>query len=160
MSAASAFACRRCGQCCRGEGGIVADERDQQRLCAYLGAARETFLAAYTVERSGKVFLTVGADGNCVFFEAGCGVHPARPDICRAWPFFRGNLIDAVSFALSKDSCPGIEQGASHAAFARQGAAYLQARGLVKSSQAGAAEALKLSPAMLAAMLKADPDDA
>jgi hypothetical protein len=160
MSEPGAFACRRCGQCCHGEGGIVLDGRDQERLAAHMGLGREEFLAGYTVARAGKVLLTVGAGGDCVFFQAGCGVHPARPDICRAWPFFKGNLIDAASFELSRDYCPGIAPGASHAAFARQGAAYLRGNGLVKSGEPGAAEALKLSPALLAAMLEADPDDA
>jgi len=160
MSEASTFNCRRCGHCCHGEGGIVLDGRDQARLIAHLGLGREEFLAAFTVPRAGKVFLTAGAGGDCVFFDQGCGVHAARPDICRAWPFFKGNLIDAASFELSQDYCPGIDPDSSHAAFARQGAAYLRGNGLVKSSEPGAAEALKLSPAALAAMLEADPDDA
>jgi hypothetical protein len=160
MSETAAFNCRRCGHCCHGEGGIVLDDRDQARLTAHLGLGRAEFLAAFTVARAGKVFLTVASGGDCVFFEAGCGVHAARPDICRAWPFFKGNLIDAASLELSRDYCPGINPRATHAAFAKQGAAYLRGNDLVKSSEAGAAEALKLSPAELAAMLEADPDDA
>lgn len=160
MNRPLAFTCRRCGHCCHGEGGIVLDGRDQQRLIEHLGLTRGEFLARFTVARAGKLLLTVAPGGDCVFFEAGCGVHAARPDICRAWPFFKGNLIDAASFELSQDYCPGINPEASHAAFAKQGAAYLQDAGLVKSAQADAAEALKLSPAQLAAMQEADPDEA
>lgn len=63
----------------------------------------------------------------CLFFEAGkgCAVHPARPDVCRAWPFFRGNLVDGVSFDMAKEDCPGIRREASHEDFAREGFRYL-----------------------------------
>ena len=72
-------------------------------------------------------------DGCCVFYQDGCGIHPARPDVCRAWPFFRANLIDAASFAMAREDCPGIDPEASHETFARQGEAFLQSQGLVRA---------------------------
>ncbi len=108
---------------------------DIDRLCRHLGLPKERFLAESAENASGKYRLKSRPDGYCVFFVEGhgCGVHPARPDICRAWPFFRGNLIDAVSWEMAQDFCPGINGNVSHAQFVRQGLAYLREHGLSRS---------------------------
>lgn len=121
------FSCRRCGKCCEGRGGIVVGPRDLPRLCAYFNLAADEVLARYTEIIGGKPTLKCGEDGFCLFFRAGqgCSIHPARPAVCRAWPFFRGNLVDEVSFAMAREDCPGISREASHAEFAREGFRYL-----------------------------------
>lgn len=121
------FSCTRCGKCCEGRGGIVVGPHDLPRLCAYFGLPADEVLARYTENIGGKPVLKCGEDGFCLFFEAGkgCAVHPARPDVCRAWPFFRGNLVDRVSFDMAKEDCPGIRREAPHEAFAREGFRYL-----------------------------------
>ncbi|MEF3698362.1 YkgJ family cysteine cluster protein [Desulfolutivibrio sp.] len=136
MSEKSAFTCRLCGHCCQGEGGIVLAEADIVRLCAHLGLSREVFLAQAVQQVCGKYRIKSRSDGYCLYFRegAGCGVHPARPDICRAWPFFRGNLIDAISWEMAQDFCPGIAPDVPHAEFARQGLAYLREQGICRSS--------------------------
>lgn len=124
------FACRRCGHCCHGEGGIVLTERDSRRLAAYLegeGQHGQAVLAAKSYVRNGKRYLSCGADGYCVFYRkcedgaAGCGVHQARPDVCRAWPFFRGNLLDELSWRMIQQDCPGVDPAGGYAAFVRHG---------------------------------------
>ena len=72
-------------------------------------------------------------DGYCVFYRegVGCGVHPGRPDICRAWPFFRGNLVDKTSWEMIQSDCPGVAGAAGHETFVREGVDYLYANGLV-----------------------------
>ena len=72
-------------------------------------------------------------------------MHIAKPDICRAWPYFRGNLIDSESYALAKDFCPGIPQEQSHEAFVRQGLSYLVRENLAGSFLADEAAALQVS---------------
>ena len=122
------FACQRCGKCCEGRGGIVVGPRDLPRLCAFFGLSAETVLDRYTERMGGKPMLKCGEDGFCLFFQKGrgCSIHPARPAICRAWPFFRGNLVDPVSFVMARDDCPGISRSASHREFAREGFSYLK----------------------------------
>lgn len=122
------FSCQRCGHCCFGRGGIVVGQRDLPRLLAYFHMEKEDFLAKYTELFDGKPTLITGSDGFCYFFKegAGCTIHEARPDVCRAWPYFRGNLIDELSFAMAKEDCPGIVKSISHAAFAYDGYAYLK----------------------------------
>jgi len=138
----TAFDCRQCGHCCEGEGGIVLASTDQQRLADHLGLALDAFLDRFTRRKGDKIHMGSRPDGYCVFFEAGCSVHPARPNICRAWPFFRGNLLDASSWELSLEYCPGINPRVSHEDFARQGLAYLRENALGHDDDPGAANAL------------------
>ncbi|MFZ5427472.1 MAG: YkgJ family cysteine cluster protein [Thermodesulfobacteriota bacterium] len=139
-----AFDCRRCGHCCQGEGGIVLTSRDRDRLAGHLGLGLDAFIAAHTTRKGEKYHLGVREDGYCIFFEDGCGVHPARPDICRAWPFFRGNLLDATSWELSLEYCAGINPGLPHEEFVRQGLASLKSQGVRHCDEPDAPHALRL----------------
>jgi len=123
------FECRRCGECCQGKGGIVVGPHDIQRLSEHLKLGTERFLALYGYRQDGKIKLRTGPDNYCIFFlpGTGCSVHEDRPDICRAWPFFRGNMIDAVSLTMAKEFCPGINPMIGHEAFVRAGVLYLKA---------------------------------
>ena len=127
-----AFDCRMCGHCCQGVGGIVLTEKDQERLAAHLNITVANLLEWYTHLRGGKVQLNAGKDDYCVFYREGCGVHPGRPDICRAWPYFRGNLVDESSWELIQDYCPGVNPKAGHAEFVRQGREYLREQDLLR----------------------------
>lgn len=127
-----AFECKMCGHCCHGEGGIVMTDKDRSRLADHLDITVEELVEKYTHERGDKLHLTTKDDGFCVFFTQGCGVHPGRPDICRAWPYFRGNLIDELSWQMIQDYCPGINPEAGHTEFVRQGKQYLRDEDLLR----------------------------
>jgi Fe-S-cluster containining protein len=144
----SAFNCQMCGHCCEGEGGIILGQRDRERLAAFLGLGVEMMLARYARDLHGKPCVRTGEDGYCVFFKRGkgCTVHPGRPDICRAWPFFRGNLMDENSWIMIQEYCPGVNPETGFAEFVRQGRQYLVDNGLVKSDPACEAVALILPP--------------
>ncbi len=122
------FTCRMCGHCCYGEGGIIVSPKDLQRLCAFLAIDTTSFTQNYASMHNGKLKVRNGNDGKCIFFAegVGCRVHEGRPDICRAWPFFRGNMLDAESLFLAKDFCPGIRATATHEEFVKEGLHYLQ----------------------------------
>lgn len=128
-----AFDCKRCGHCCQGEGGIVLTLADRERLAGHLGLDVAAMLTRYAETAGKKQRLRVGPDGFCVFFRAGlgCGVHPGRPDICRAWPYFRGNLVDETSWEMIQTDCPGVDKDAGHEAFVQEGVDYLHDNGLV-----------------------------
>lgn len=129
---APVFDCRMCGICCEGKGGIVVSPTDLPRICTFLNLQAPEFIAQYGEYHNAKLKIRTGADGFCVFFVQGkgCSVHPAKPDICRAWPFFKGNMVDADSFNMAKEFCAGIRAGADHAAFVAEGRAYLREQGL------------------------------
>ena len=106
---------------------------DEVFNCMRCGHCPEAFLAAPAERKSGRDRLRIGADGYCVFYDhgiKGCGVHPARPDVCRAWPFFAGNLLDPDSFAMAAEDCKGIRLDAGHAAFRAAGLAYVRGHDL------------------------------
>jgi len=123
-----AFHCRMCGECCQGKGGIIIGPRDLSRLCAHLHMEAESFIATCGCQQDGKIQIRTSPDNSCLFFlpGTGCSVHKAKPDICRAWPFFRGNMMDSTSLAMAKEFCPGINPVIEHDAFVRAGLRYLE----------------------------------
>jgi uncharacterized protein len=129
------FVCRMCGDCCRGTGGIVITPGEAWRISAHLHLDQQTFLDRFTLKIGDKRQIISSADGFCVFLsDNGCAVHPVKPDVCRAWPFFRGNLLDESSWALAQDACQGIVSEVGHAAFVRQGLEYLKTHGLLREA--------------------------
>lgn len=138
------FDCKMCGHCCHGEGGIVVSPTDLSRLCEHLSMSSEEFIAAYGEYRNGKLKIRTAESLDCIFFQAGkgCAVHEAKPDICRAWPYFRGNLVDKESLEMAKEFCPGIRPNVSHEEFVAAGRSYLRERGLGASNRSNEANAL------------------
>jgi Fe-S-cluster containining protein len=130
------FQCRMCGRCCEGRGGIVASPEDIARLSAFLHLAPEEVVSLYGETAGGKVKIRSGDTGCCIFFagEGGCTVHEAKPAVCRAWPYFRGNIIDSGSLDLAKAFCPGISPRIGHDDFARMGREYLRKNNLLASN--------------------------
>lgn len=121
------FSCKMCGHCCYGEGGIVVGTKDLPRLLEHFQMDKELFFTTYTKKFDNKPCLIVNEDKYCYFFEAnkGCTIHEVRPNVCRAWPYFRGNLIDEISLEMAKMDCAGIRSDIAHAIFAHDGYAYL-----------------------------------
>lgn len=140
------FQCRKCGVCCEGRGGIVVSPSDLSCLAAFLHIAVGEVAARYCESSGGKLKIRTGQNGRCTFFREGrgCGVHGGKPAICRAWPFFRGNIEDPISLAMAKGFCPGIATDIGHAAFAKAGRAYLLAEGLLAQDPSCEANALLL----------------
>ena len=145
-AARDAFDCRLCGHCCEGQGGIVVSDTDLPRLCAFLSLTPRDFEDRFGLRHCGKLFIRSNAQG-CIFFskESGCTVHAGKPDICRAWPYFRGNLVDGESLALAKEFCPGIPPQQSHEDFVREGLAYLLRENLAGSARRDEAVALQVA---------------
>lgn len=141
-----AFACAMCGHCCEGSGGIVVSRRDLARLCMFLELTPEEFERRWCERHGGKLHVRAGESGACVFFEkeTGCGVHAAKPDICRAWPYFRGNLVDSRSLAWAREFCPGIPRDCSHEDFVRLGLKCLEREDIVGRGGADEAGALQV----------------
>lgn len=138
------FTCKQCGQCCEGRGGIVLSKKDLLRLADFLKCSPQEVIDKYGEYSNGKLKLRTGEHGYCVFFNhaASCAVHEGKPDICRAWPFFRGNLLDEFSLSMAQDFCPGINKKISFAKFVSEGFTYLKKEGLLASDTGQDANAL------------------
>ncbi|MDZ7759419.1 MAG: YkgJ family cysteine cluster protein [Desulfovermiculus sp.] len=138
------FICRMCGQCCQGQGGIVLTAKDMHRLAKGLGLTPEALIQTYVVYDHKKPVLTSQVDGTCIFFQSqtGCTVHAYKPDVCRAWPFFRGNLEDEASWRMAQEYCPGINPDIPHQEFVCQGLEYIHQHGLVHPQASDSPSAL------------------
>lgn len=138
------FNCQCCGRCCEGSGGIVLSEKDLKRLCSHMNLTPELFEKKWAERANGKLRLKSQENGGCVFYndKDGCSVHVAKPDICRAWPYFRGNLLDNLSLEMAKEYCPGIPKEMTFTAFVMEGLAYLKENELMSSRQSDEANAL------------------
>lgn len=144
MNSNSVFTCRMCGECCQGQGGIVTGIREQERIAAFFNLTVSQFVRKYLEIRNNKHCIKTRKDDYCIFFDPkdGCAIHPVKPDVCLAWPFFRGNLLDEYSFELAKDYCPGLDPEATHTDFVAQGIYYLRRHGLISGLKTGQANAL------------------
>lgn len=78
------FKCRRCRTCCNNKR-IIPDEAETERIGARLGISREELRESLLDPADGSIRLK--PNGDCVFLdERGCGIHPARPLVCRLFP--------------------------------------------------------------------------
>ncbi len=156
------FSCKFCGHCCEGKGGIVVGKADLERLCLHLSITQQQFEEKYGERRSEKLHVRAGQNGFCVFFISGkgCAVHSAKPNVCKAWPYFRGNLLDSYSLELAKASCAGIDPSISLENFRAQGIAYLQEHNLLASSAQAEAGALCINDILQAQALLTSPERA
>lgn len=143
---ASIFNCQMCGHCCEGKGGIIVSPNDLARLSSFLQLPESEVIDRFGEYLGGKLQIRTGMDGYCIFFQQGrgCTVHEGKPDICRAWPFFKGNLVDSESFEMAKDFCPGIDKTTPHSTFCAEGMAYLSRMNLLARDACCEANALIL----------------
>ncbi|MBQ7585929.1 MAG: YkgJ family cysteine cluster protein, partial [Desulfovibrionaceae bacterium] len=133
MDVSQIFECQMCGICCEGKGGIVVNTSDLERIANYLKLEPSKVIDLYGEYEGTKLKLRHNQAGNCIFFDKGkgCAIHEVKPSVCKAWPFFRGNLVDPISLALAKEFCPGIKRDVSFQDFSRIGAEYLQGEKLI-----------------------------
>jgi hypothetical protein len=111
------FSCRQCGECCRGERGILVTPAELEAMAAYLGLAPEDFAARYLIETPLGPQLAA-QNGACIFQEGSlCRVHPVKPRICREWPFLPALITYADEFEAAKEACPGIGPDSTHEEF-------------------------------------------
>lgn len=78
------FKCQRCSACCNNKR-LFPDPEEQSRLAEFLRIPEEAFRREYLDASTGEV--KVKGNGDCIFLGPdGCGVHPARPLVCRLFP--------------------------------------------------------------------------
>jgi uncharacterized protein len=117
-----AFECRLCGACCYGEGGIFLAENEGRRIADFLGISVEIFLQQHCETRHDRVYLRVGEENYCIFYdqEKKCGIHPVKPGRCSLWPYYPALVRDRENWELAMDACPGINPDASFEDFVKE----------------------------------------
>ncbi len=116
------FECRMCGECCFGEGGILVDPEESERIAHFLGLTPDAFLSRFCYATHGRTYVKTGPDNFCIFHntEKGCRIHHVKPGICSRWPFYPAILSDEENWELAKDACPGINPDGSFEGFVRE----------------------------------------
>jgi Fe-S-cluster containining protein len=79
------------------------------RLGVSSAELRERYLLPKPGQGGGqRLEVGVGPDGWCLFYQGGCAIHPAKPAMCRLWPFFRWPLSGEAAFKEAASHCPGL----------------------------------------------------
>jgi Fe-S-cluster containining protein len=120
-----AFQCRKCGECCAGRGGVRLSEGEAALAARFLDISPENFSARFLAPGPLPRDILCGS-GKCLFSEAGglCRIHPAKPKICRDWPYLPGPLTVESAFLDAKAACPGLRRDLSWAEFQEAGRAF------------------------------------
>jgi Fe-S-cluster containining protein len=105
------FRCTRCGECCRGFGGTYVSAADMGAIAELVGCPPEDFARRYCRMSGGRPLLAQRDDGYCVFYDGGCTIHPAKPRMCRRWPFIESVVTDPLNWSIMAGSCPGMRTG-------------------------------------------------
>ena len=106
-------ACASCsGRCCRGESGNIWVNREEiDLIAAYLGTNLVDFMAGSVRQVDSRLSLRErwsGEEAICLFFDVQacrCGIYPARPAQCRAFPFW--DHFRSCPAELARE-CPGV----------------------------------------------------
>ncbi len=112
------FQCRRCSDCCHGEGGIYLEAQEVEPAACILEMEPQAFIERYLRREGERFAVRCDEKGWCLLLgPQGCLIHGAKPAICRRWPFFPALLNDPGAFEEAKLACPGIDPQASHQEF-------------------------------------------
>ncbi len=120
------FKCQRCRACCNNKR-IAPDAGEIARMAERLGIPSDDLRARFLDPADGTIRLK--PDGDCVFLDgSGCGIHPARPLVCRLFPlgFVRsGDGRERFSLMPLHPDCVGYlgEDGTVASYLASEGAA-------------------------------------
>jgi uncharacterized protein len=112
-----AFTCTRCGDCCTGAPGYVwVTIEEMRRIAEFRGETVEAFAERFVRLVEDRFSLIEKPGGDCIFWDkqAGCTVYSARPDQCRAWPFWPENLTRRKTWERVCQVCPGAGRGQVH----------------------------------------------
>lgn len=87
-------------------------------MAAELGLSLDQLFARF-LRRSGNCVQMRTVDGHCIFYDAGCRIHLARPRLCGQWPLHPAILKDESNYLAIGSSCPGLQSTHPYRQFCR-----------------------------------------
>lgn len=108
------FTCQQCHNCCRDghPGYVYLTRREVERVARWLKLTLTAFRRRYLVkDPEGDVSLRIRSNGDCIFWDRGCGIYPVRPRQCRTFPFWAETLKSLEAWVEVQESCRGAGQG-------------------------------------------------
>ncbi|HOJ62958.1 MAG TPA: YkgJ family cysteine cluster protein [Spirochaetota bacterium] len=108
------FKCQRCSNCCRHQPGVVfLSEEDVKNIASFLNIDISTLLSKYcrAIYRNGEQIVALQERKNfdCIFWNDGCIIYPARPLQCKTYPFWPSLVESEENWKEEKKRCPGID---------------------------------------------------
>jgi len=82
-----------------------------EALARFLGLSVDDFGKRYLRKVGLRHSLIEKPNGDCVFYDRGCTVYPARPAQCRSFPFWGENLKSRKAWDDVAAECPGMNRG-------------------------------------------------
>jgi Fe-S-cluster containining protein len=107
------FACRRCGDCCKGYGGTYVSTEDIAAIAAFIQSDPSDVVERYCRVSGGRYLLAQRNNGYCIFWDGGCAIHPVKPRMCRRWPFIESVVTDPLNWTIMAGFCPGMRTDVS-----------------------------------------------
>ena len=108
------FECTGCGECCKSRGRyqfVYVTLEERRRLAAHFGMKLVTFTKTYC-RKTDEYFHLKNPGTECQFLDGvRCTVYHARPQQCRTWPFWPGNMQRKLWEEEVKPGCEGIGRG-------------------------------------------------
>jgi hypothetical protein len=92
------------------------NREEAARLARFLGIPAAEFRRRYLRRAGRRYSLTERSNGDCVLYNRGCAVYPARPIQCRSFPFWPENLRSLADWERAGRECPGVERGRLYSA--------------------------------------------
>ena len=106
------FECVDCGNCCTGAPGVVRlSGPEADALADHLGMTRADVEQQYLMPDDQGWRIREQANGDCIFFDGRCSIHPVKPAQCRTYPFWFKNMRSMERWQHTCRECPGIGQG-------------------------------------------------
>ena len=105
------FKCEHCGNCCTGKGVVFMTEREIGKISVYLHLSPFTFREQFLSIFNNRPILKNKINGECIFHKNNrCSIHEAKPDQCKAWPFWSTLLKYPKNFQYAKGYCEGLKK--------------------------------------------------
>jgi len=113
------FECTQCSRCCSGPGeGYIWVTRPEIKFIAdFLKMPAEQLRRKY-LKREGlrTTIIEQPITKDCIFLRKSdygkkCMIYPVRPNQCRTWPFWPGNLTTQACWNKETGKCAGINCG-------------------------------------------------
>ncbi len=109
------FECQKCGNCCRGEPGVVwINKKEIKETSSFLDTTQDLFARSHLRIINGCISLLEHSNGDCIMYGDGCKTYEVRPHQCTTFPFWKSNLRNMTEWERQKKTCPGIGKGKLH----------------------------------------------
>ena len=105
------FKCTKCGKCCTGAPGFVwLSTNDVEKIASFLKISIPAFKKNYTRQVKNKTSLIEDSiTFDCIFLKnKKCTIYEARPLQCKAFPFWKDNLLSEEKWNSISKICEGI----------------------------------------------------